>query len=256
MKRHRSTSKTQNYLLILEEIKSSLYERYTIHDFKRLFGMPSFSHLLESITSDEQQQDACRLILETMMGNLKLHKKPQIFEDSHVQCGTSNLSSSSSKHSNSITDKITIDYIMKLFVKLNDSISLNADQNDIQHLTQLVIYFLKKIKIDNPVEQLDFNSRCRASIPNLNPVLVYLVESTFELVLNRNKKMKREARQNLLNGCLAYGLITIPAISIPEIRLKLLREGCRIAHTKTCLCLENLYMNQISLNLDNDAFLA
>lgn len=185
--------------------------------------------LIESTRRDDHKFDACKLVLESIRSNFKFTSP----EDSVIE------------------DKSHVNYILKLFSLLNDSMTPLAMLEDLEHLSRLCIFIINRISTEDHMERFNFYSRCRSILSNLNPTMEFLVRETLKLVEDFSKKFekKRKLRQNFTNGCLAFALITIPAVSNLQTRLDLLIEGATLALEKTSLSLADHYFKQISLLL-------
>jgi len=214
-----------HFQILLDLIKSLLTNKRTLGEFQEIFSLKSFSQLLELLRKDDHRLEAVRWILETMRASLKLNKNCP---------GESEIS-----------NKRSINFMIRLFSTMNDSLSVLTATDEIEHLSQLVIYFLNKISIKDHKELLDFYSRCRESLGNLNPVLEYLARRVLELPMDfRAVNRKRNQRQNFLNSCLAYTFTTLPALNDPFDRLELYIEGSRLALSQMSISLADYYLKQ------------
>lgn len=182
--------------------------------------------LAESFRREDHRYEASKLILETIRVNLILNQQ------------SNNLN---------ISDKLIINQILKLLSMINDLSTLLFNQDDSENSTELVIFILKKINISDPKERLDFYSRCRSSTGNMDQVLIYLIECSYDLLLEsiKDPDKKRKAKQNLVNACLAFAFITIPAINQPLRRLELNLKGANMALDNTSLSLADNFVKQI-----------
>lgn len=218
-----------HYQVLIDIIKTFITNKTTLEGLKRIFSSKSFGQLLDLLRKDEQRLDASKWILETMRANIKLNYKGSLVE---------------------ISDKVTINFTLKLFSTINDSLSVLMALDDFEHLAHLVIFFLDKITIENFEERLDFLSRCRSSMGNLNIALEYLTQKVLKLPDQYRKvEKKRRLRQNFLNGCLAFAFISIPAINNPSSQLQLFIEGGQLALSQMSLSLADYYMKQVMESL-------
>lgn len=217
---------------LLELIKILISNKKTLHEFRDVFSLKSFKQLLELICKDDQKLYASEWILETIRASLKLSHQ----QDSLI-----------------LSDRVTINFLLDLFATINDSLGLLSSLDDIDHLSHLVIYFLEEIPVLDYREHLEFFSRCRGLLGNLNLALEYLARRVLNLAEeHRKQERKRSIRQNYLNGCLAYTFITIPAINSPSTRLDLFLAGSRLALSQMSLSMADYYLKQ-TLNTLNSS---
>lgn len=222
------------YPTLVDLVKIPVSSRKEIDEFRILFGTKSFSQLFELLHKDDIKLEASKWVLETIRSNLKLNQNSQ-----------------RDLTSNKIADKITINFILKLFASINDSLSLLAADDDLEHLSQLVIYFLEMIVIQDYKEYLDFLSRCRSLVGNLNLVLEYLANIVLKLAVKfREHERKRNMRLDYLNGCLAFTFITAPAINNLTVRLNLYIEGSHLSLAHMSLSLADYYLKQSLMNVN------
>lgn len=233
-----------HHTTILELIKALMSGKRSIDEFKRVFSMKSFQSLLELLKRDELRLEASRLIFETMRIELKLGKKVP----STASGGGEKIL---------IADRRMIDFIGKLFTNINDSLGLQAADDDIVQLSELILLFIEIIFIPDHVERLEFLSKCRSSLCNLNPVLEHLAREALKLAADyRRSERRRTMRRNYLNGCLAFTFITIPALNNPQTRLELLILGSSLALDLMSLSLADYYLKQTLVNLNDLAAVA
>lgn len=215
-------------------VKIPVSSRKTIDEFRALFGTKSFAQLFELLHKDDVKLEASKWVLETIRSNLKLNQ--------NQRQGSTIIT---------ITDKTTINFILKLFASINGSISLLAANDDVEHISQLVIYFLEMITIQDYKEYLDFLTKCRSSVGNLSLVLEYLAKIVLKLTVKfREIERKRNQRLDYLNGCLAFTFVTAPAINNLTVRLNLYIEGSRLSLTYMSLSLADYYLKQSLLNVN------
>lgn len=227
---------------VVEIIKVLVVNRKTLDEIKCLFKLNSFKQLFELLRRDEHKLEISKFILETIRANLKLNYNLKSKENS-IHCDESSTKIE-------ISDKILINFIFKLSSTINDSLSLLAADDDIEHNSKLIIYFLDKISIPDFREHLDFFSRCRGSLGNLVDVLEYLAREVLKLAIEfRKTNLKRNSRRDFMNGCLAFTFITIPALNCPNKRLDLFIEGSKLALNYMSLSLADYYMKQALMNL-------
>lgn len=191
------------------------------------------THSIELLAKDDLKFEACKFILENLRTDLKhhqsIHKQTQLY----------------------IVDKIMINFVLRLFKIMNDSLTMMSEFDDVVHVSQLIIFLIAKISTQDFVERLDLFAKCRASLGNFQVVQEYLIRESFKLSLEFNKDSTRKlkAKQNFLNGCLAFAFVSIPAIANPLIRIDLLIEGAKLALDKTSLSLADYYLKQIMILL-------
>lgn len=218
------------YSIILELIKRLVSNRKSVDDFESLVSLKSFARLLDLLRRDDHRLESSNWILENMRANLKLNNRSG-FE---------------------IETKQMIDFILRLLATINDSLSPLVVDEDIDHMSELVIYFLERVKVNNFEEYLNLLSHCRGISGNMNLVLEYLIGKVLNLALEHNKiERKRSQKRNFLNGCLAYAFITIPALTEPLTRFKLLIRGTDLALCQVSLSLADSYLKQ-TLSCLND----
>ena len=227
----RNRQYANRYQTIIDIIKILFTDRTTMEEFKLVFESKSFMQLFDLLRKDEHKLEASKWILETMRANAKLNCR-------------------NDEKSTTISDKSPISFLLKLFTTINDSVSLLTALDDFEHLSQLVIFFLNKIMITDFKDRLEFFSRCRSSLGNLNLALEYLTRSVLQLPEEYRKcEKKRGLRQNFLNGCLAFAFITIPAINSSATQMELYIEGSRLALSYMSLSLADYYLRHAMLNL-------
>lgn len=238
-----------HYKVLIDLIKILFTNRKNLDEFAGVLRLKSFNQLFDLLRRDDYKLEASKWILETMRANLKLHRP----KAKGLRGETNNeIDSNASSNINSerITNKETVSFLLKLFTTINDSLSLLAIDDDIDHLAEIIIYFLDRIQTTNHREQLNFFSKCRGSMGNLNPILVYLCRRVLKMAQEfRSMERKRSAKQDYLNGCLAFTYVTIPAINDPYTRFDLLLEGSQLALKHMSLSLADYYMKQIFATL-------
>lgn len=219
----------QQYPVILDLIKILITNRRTLSELRRVLQMKSFNQLLSLVSRDEHRLEVSRWILETARANLKLNKQEPL----------------------NIQDRGIIGFIIKLATIINDSLNLLTSDDDLEHLSELIIYFLQEIQFQDCKEHLEFYSRCRGSLGNLNLILKHLSKEVLKLATKYlHEQKRRNLKRNFLNGCLAFTLITIPALSNPLIRLQLFIEGAQLALGEMSLTLADYYLKQALVSLD------
>lgn len=247
----RQYSSSHLHSTVMTMIKTLVANLKHVDEFGRLFALQSFEQLFEFLPRDEHKLDATKWILETMRANMKLQRQQQ--QQQQVL----------------ISDRRTIAALSKVIAIMNDAMSLLIADDDADHLSQLVIYFVDKIALLDHIEHLDYLAKCRNQTGNLNGVLEFVARKSLELAVNyRKAERKRGARQNYLNGCLAFAFTTISAVLDPHKRVALYIEGSALAlkymslsladyfikHTLTCI--DEQVRSHIQLQLgarDNDA---
>lgn len=226
-----------HYATLIDIIKILISNDTDLSQLKLIFNWKSFKKLYDLMRRDEHRLEASKWILETMRASSRLS-----------DCRSKQQLATNTK--GDICDKATIDVILKLIGDVNDSLSVLMALDDFEHLSNLVIYFLDKISIADYQEHLNFLSRCRSLIGNLNLALEYLVQRVLRLPDEfRKVERKRQVRQNYLNGCLAYAFITIPAINGASSRMNLYLQGSRMALNHMSLSLADYYLKQVMINL-------
>lgn len=220
IKKNRQHIKLSSY--IAELIRILISGKNTPDEFATILTSNSTLSLLDLFTQDEHKFEICRWILDTIKASLKLNQLQTSFV---------------------ISETTLINSILKIIKMLNDSLSLLAPKDDIFELSQLLIWYIDRIEIDDYRQRLDFLTRCRSSLNKLNPVLEYLISQVLDLAVDfRQVEKKRAMRQNFLNGCLAFALVTLPAIENPTTRLDLYLKGSRLALNNMSLSLADYYL--------------
>lgn len=209
---------------LLDIIKIIVSGKKTIHEFRDVIKLKCFKQLLELICKDDQKLYVSEWILETIRTSVMLSDQQEAI---------------------GLSDKVTINFIIELFATINDSLGLLSALDDIDHLSHLIIYFLDLIPIENYKDHLEFFSRCRGILGNLNLALEYLARRVLIMAEEHLKhERKRIQRQNYLNGCLAFTFITIPAINNPLTRLDLFLAGSHLALNQISLSMADYYLRQ------------
>uniref|UniRef100_A0A6G1SB27 UPF0505 protein CG8202 n=2 Tax=Aceria tosichella TaxID=561515 RepID=A0A6G1SB27_9ACAR len=256
----RSLYERQPAINLLDIIKTIFTSRTSLDEFERILALSSFNQLLDCIRKDEHRFEAAKWILESMRANVKLnynHHKHHHRHDSnyhHVahnrekgpaQLGD-NCHGSTSAYPR-ISCRTMISFLLKLFSTLNDTLSPLADHDELEHLGKLVVFYLDLCHLDDIHERFEFYLRCRSCVGNLHLVLEYLIRRILEQPQEHKLvERKRGARQNFLNGCLAYAFSTIPALhdNLPS-QLELYQLGCQLALERSSLSLADYYLKQI-----------
>lgn len=210
-------------------IKTLFSNKSTLSDYKLLTSSQQCTRLIDYLRKDNYRLEVSQWILETMRSTVKMNSR---------------------KANISITDKSTINIIMKLCAAINDSLSFFVTDDDCKHLSQLVIFFLELISISDHKEKLDFFSRLRGSSGNLE-LTEYLSRQVLNLAVDsQNTGAKSSHKKNFLNGCLAFVFVSIPAIKDEMPRLVLILDGCRLALEHTSLSMADYFVGQTIIYLD------
>lgn len=206
--------------IIIELIKILVLDRTTSADFAALFELRSFSRLLGTLGRADYKFEASRLILETMRLNLKLHKT----NDHLILAGPSRA------------------LILKLFAYINDTSSLMALQADIEHLSALAICFIEHLQVSDLDDHLELLANCRAALSNLDHVMRHLCSRALRLAGSNPDHRKLSRKRHYLNSCLAFALVTIPAIRDARTRFNFFLEGSHTALQQISLSLADYYL--------------
>lgn len=248
----------QEAINLLDIIKTLFTSRTNLAEFERILALSSFQRLFDCIRKDEHKLDASKWILESMRANIKLnhnhrgHNHVEAYEEANKL----------HQQSASIRSRTMINFLLKLFNTINETLSPLADQDELEHLGELVVFYLDLISFQNNdqdhhhqdvQEQAEFYLRCRSCVGNLPMVLEYLIRRVLEQpAQHRLVERKRAARQNFLNGCLAFAFSTIPALHDNLVgQLELYQLGCKLALERSSLSLADYYLKQMVATVAN-----
>ena len=196
-KLHQGHCHARHYGDLLDLIRVLFTNETPIERSSEMVQWRALRQLLDLLRRDEHRLEAARWILESMRASARL-SRPSSSGPPLDGGGGARLA------------------LLGLFATINNSLGPLAPADERHQLTELILFHLNSIDLSQETaeEQLEFYSKCRTALGNLDSILVQLCWLALGELPRKQRKLdrRRQARHNFLNACLTFAFVTIPAI--------------------------------------------